>query len=156
ELGNGWAENIHPDDYDGCLKTYSTAFDARRPFSLEYRLKRYDGEYRWLLDNGVPLYGADGEFCGYIGSCIDITERRKTEESLAETIRHLKLAMSAGRMAAWTWDPHNDVVSTSENFEEICGVSRIEGRKHGESLLHPEDVRHHREIVDYAVKHGTP
>jgi PAS domain S-box-containing protein len=156
ELGNGWAENIHADDYDGCLKTYTTAFDARRPFSMEYRLKRHDGEYRWLLDNGVPHYGADAEFCGYIGCCIDITERRKAEESVAEAYRHLKLAMSAGRMAAWTWDPHKDVVSTSENFREICGASSIGSRKHGESLVHPEDLSRHSEIVDDALQHGTP
>jgi PAS domain S-box-containing protein len=156
ELGSGWSQNIHADDYDGCLKTYTSAFDARRRFSMEYRLKRRDGEYRWLLDNGVPLYGVDAEFCGYMGSCIDITERRKAEESVAEAYRHLQLAMSAGRMAAWAWDPHNDVVSTSENFREICGVSSIDGRKHGESLLHPEDLGRHREIVDYALKHGTP
>jgi PAS domain S-box-containing protein len=156
EQGNGWAENVHADDFDSCLKTYTTAFDARRPFSMEYRLKRHDGEYRWLLDNGIPLYGADAEFCGYIGSCIDITERRKAEESAAQTYRHLKLAMSAGRMAAWTWDPRMDVVSTSESFREICGVSRIDSRKHGESLLHPDDVRRHIQIVDQALKHGTP
>jgi PAS domain S-box-containing protein len=156
ELGNGWAENIHADDYDGCLKTYTTAFDARRPFSMEYRLKRHDGEYRWLLDNGVPLYGADAEFCGYVGSCIDITERRQAEESVAETYRHLKLAISAGRMAAWTWDPHKDVVSTSENFREICGVSSIDGREHGESLVHPDDLGRHSEIVDDALRNGTP
>src|SRR5262249_53415154 len=74
ELGRGWAETLRAEDYDGCLKPYPTAFDARQPFSMEYRLKRHDGEYRWLLDNGVPLYGADAEFCGYIGCCIDITE----------------------------------------------------------------------------------
>jgi len=155
ELGNGWAENIHADDYDGCLKTYTTAFDTRRPFSMEYRLKRHDGEYRWLLDSGVPLYDADGEFCGYIGSCIDITDRRKVEESIAETIRHLKLAMSAGRMAAWTWDPYKDVVSTSENLRDLCGVSSIDTREQGTMLLHPEDRSRHNEIVDNAVKHGT-
>jgi PAS domain S-box-containing protein len=156
ELGDGWAENIHAEDYDGCLKTYAAAFDARRPFSMEYRLKRHDGEYRWLLDNGVPLYGGDAKFCGYIGSCVDITERRQAEESVAEAYRHLKLAMSAGRMAAWTWDPHRDVVSTSENFREICGAWSIDGRKHGESLVHPEDLSRHSEIVDDALKHGTP
>jgi PAS domain S-box-containing protein len=106
ELGNGWAENVHPDDFDRCLRTYTAAFDARQPFSMEYRLKRHDGEYRWLLDNGIPLYRAGGEFTGYIGSCIDITERRQAEESVAATYRHLQLAMAVGRMAAWTWDPH--------------------------------------------------
>jgi PAS domain S-box-containing protein len=155
ELGEGWAENVHADDYPGCLKTYTTAFDARQPFSMEYRLKRHDGEYRWLLDNGVPLYGTDATFSGYIGSCIDITERKQAEAAVAATYRHLKLAMSAGRMAAWTWDPQKDVVSTSENFREICGLSSIDSREHGTSLLHPEDRRRHNEIVDYAVKHGT-
>src|SRR5262249_48881316 len=90
-----------------------------------------------------------------VGSCIDITERREAEESVAATYRHLKLAMSAGRMAAWAWDPHKDIVSTSENLREICGLSSIDGREHGESLLHPEDLSRHSEIVDYAVKHGT-
>jgi PAS domain S-box-containing protein len=156
ELGNGWAENIHADDYDGCLQTYTTAFDARQPFTMEYRLKRHGGEYRWLLDNGVPFYRADAEFCGYIGSCIDITERRQAEKTIAETYRHLKLAMSAGRMAAWTWDPHKDVVSTSESLREICGVSSIDGREDGESLLHPEDLSRHSKIVDDALRHGTP
>src|SRR5262249_52189928 len=85
ELGNGWTENIHADDYDGCQKTYATAFDARQPFSMEYRLKRHDGEFRWLLDNGAPIYGADGAFSGIIGSCIDITERRAAEEYVAAT-----------------------------------------------------------------------
>jgi PAS domain S-box-containing protein len=156
ELGNGWVENVHADDYDRSLNTYTTAFDAREPFSMEYRMRRHDGEYRWLLDSGVPLYGADGEFSGYIGSCIDITERRRAEGSRAAAYRHLQLAMSAGRMAAWTWDPHKDVVSTSENFREICGVSSINGREHATSLLHPEDRSRHNEIVDYALKHGTP
>jgi PAS domain S-box-containing protein len=156
ELGNGWTDNVHADDHDRCLKIYITAFDARQPFSMEYRLKRHDGEYRWLLDNGVPHYGPDGGFTGYIGSCIDITERREAEQSVAATYRQLKLAMSAGRMAAWTWDPQTDVVATSENLREICGLSNIDGREHGTLLLHPEDRSGHNDIVDQAVKHGTP
>nr|WP_294383745.1 PAS domain-containing protein [Prosthecobacter sp.] len=82
ELGNGWAENVHPDDLDRCLTIYSTSFDARVPFEMTYRLRRHDGEYRWLLDKGIPLYGARREFTGYIGSCVDITERKLAESDM--------------------------------------------------------------------------
>ncbi|HST60332.1 MAG TPA: ATP-binding protein [Longimicrobium sp.] len=82
EMGNGWAEGVHPDDYQRCLDIYLTNFHARRPFSMEYRLRRADGEYRWLLDNGVPRFDAEDGFAGFIGSCIDINERRENEEGL--------------------------------------------------------------------------
>lgn len=81
ELGNGWAEGVHPDDMERCLKIYLGAFEQRETFSMEYRLRRHDGAYRWLLDNGRPFY-RDGIFCGYFGSCIDITEQRDREERL--------------------------------------------------------------------------
>src|SRR5262249_48443426 len=72
------------------------------------------------------------------------------------TYGHLKRAMSAGGMVAWTWDPQEDVVSTSESFREICGVSSVDGTEHADSLLHPEDLSRHSEIVDDALKQGTP
>lgn len=75
ELGDGWAEGVHPDDYERCLATYLSAFERRSPFSMEYRLRRYDGAYRWLLDNGAP-YSRDGVFNGFFGSCVDITEQK--------------------------------------------------------------------------------
>lgn len=80
ELGDGWTEGIHPDDYDRSLAVYTTSFDARQPFTMEYRLRNKHGEYCWVIDNGVPLYAPDGRFEGYIGSCIDITERKQHEE----------------------------------------------------------------------------
>jgi PAS domain S-box-containing protein len=82
ELGYGWSEHAHPEDRDGCLHTYDAAFDTRQPFTMEYRLKRHDGEYRWLLDHGIPVHSVSGEFTGFIGSCIDITERKRSEEAL--------------------------------------------------------------------------
>ncbi|WP_117193350.1 sensor histidine kinase [Rhizobium terrae] len=80
ELGSGWAEGVHPDDYDRCLQIYISSFDARLEFSMEYRLRRHDGVYRWILDNGKPFY-RNGAFAGYFGSCIDIHDRKTLEET---------------------------------------------------------------------------
>jgi PAS domain S-box-containing protein len=82
ELGDGWALGVHPDDLDRCLQTYSSAFDRHVDFEMEYRLRRHDGEFRWIVDFGVPRFEPGGTFCGYIGSCVDITERKTAEESL--------------------------------------------------------------------------
>ncbi|MEW6496469.1 MAG: PAS domain S-box protein [Cyanobacteriota bacterium] len=82
ELGNGWAQGVHPDDFQRCIDTYTTAFDARENFKMEYRLQRFDGEYRWVLDTGIPRFTPDGHFLGYIGSCIDISDRKGAEEEI--------------------------------------------------------------------------
>ncbi len=84
ELGNGWAESVYPDDFAQCLATYVGAFDRREPFSMAYRLRRHDGEYRWIQDDGCPRYNKNGEFIGYIGYCLDITERKRMEAELRE------------------------------------------------------------------------
>ena len=80
ELGHGWVGGVHPDDIDRCITTYSTSFDARSPYRMEYRLRRADGEYRWVLGDGAPRFTSEGIFAGYIGSCVDITEKRRAEE----------------------------------------------------------------------------
>jgi PAS domain S-box-containing protein len=82
EYGNGWAEGVHAEDFQGCMTTYMNAFVARRSFSMEYRMRRADGEYRWIYDQGVPRFTPDGTFAGYIGSCIDITDRRNAQEAM--------------------------------------------------------------------------
>lgn len=96
ELGNGWAEGVHPDDFERCLNTYLDAFKARIAFEMEYRLRRSDGIYRWIFDRGAPFYDNDGSFGGYIGSCVDITDQvegreaiRRAHEKEIEKLRNL-------------------------------------------------------------------
>ena len=92
ELGEGWTEGVHPEDLERCLGIYSYCFEMHEPFSLDYRLLRHDGAYRWVMCTGMPRYGNDGEFLGYIGTCLDITDRKELEDRLAEHTRHLRLA----------------------------------------------------------------
>ena len=100
EFGNGWTEGIHPEDLEHCLQTYVACFEARRPFGMDYRLRRHDGQYRWIFDQGVPRFSSSGKFLGYIGSCVDITERKQAEaarEKLAEEQAARALAEAASR-----------------------------------------------------------
>jgi PAS domain S-box-containing protein len=82
EFGYGWAEGIHPEDFESCMNRYMSAFVSRCPFEMEYRLQRADGVFRWLLDRGAPRYEVDGTFAGYIGSCVDITEIKEARQAV--------------------------------------------------------------------------
>jgi PAS domain S-box-containing protein len=109
ELGNGWAEGVHDEDRRRCMEIYSQAFGSRQSFAMEYRMRRNDGEYRWILDNGVPRFNRDGSFAGYIGSCLDSTDRKLAEEALASVGRRLIEAHEEER----TWiarELHDDIV----------------------------------------------
>jgi PAS domain S-box-containing protein len=97
ELGNGWAEGVHPDDLQRCLKIYVEAFDAHLSFSMEYRLRRHDGQYRWIRDDGSPRYLPDGTFAGYIGCCLDIHDRKALSLERIELARRLMSAQEAER-----------------------------------------------------------
>ena len=89
ELGNGWAEGVHPEDLQRYLGTYTQSIDRREKFRMEYRLRRHDGEYRWILDIGVPRFDQNRSFVGYIGIGVDITERKLAEAALANVSRKL-------------------------------------------------------------------
>jgi PAS domain S-box-containing protein len=122
ELGNGWAEGVHPDDFQQCLDGYVAAFDRREKFSMEYRLRSHDGEYRWLLDDGCPRYNSGGEFIGYIGYCLDITERKLAEESLHQ----LSQAVEQSPSAIAITDLKANIEYVNEGFVKVTGYSRAE------------------------------
>jgi PAS domain S-box-containing protein len=97
ELGDGWAEGVHAEDLQRCLDTYTQAFDLRKEFSMEYRLRRHDGEYRWVLDIGVARFNQERSFAGYIGSCVDITDRKLAEIALANVNHRMIVAQEQER-----------------------------------------------------------
>jgi PAS domain S-box-containing protein len=95
-LGDGWSRGVHPEDLARWLDICVRAFDSREPFEIEYRLRRRDGEFRWMLDRGVPRYSRDGQFLGYAGACIDIDERKRAERELERALeRERKLRLAA-------------------------------------------------------------
>ena len=121
ESTNGWPGCIHPADLDSSLRTYNCAFEARRSFQMEYRARCAEGEYRWLLDNGTPLFG-DGKFTGYIGSRIDITERKRIEERLRVSEERLKNSERLAHVGNWHWDIETNRVAWSEEMFRIFGL----------------------------------
>ncbi|MFW5795655.1 MAG: chemotaxis protein CheB [Alkalispirochaeta sp.] len=108
EEGYGWTEGVHPDDYDRCLQIYVEAFDARRPFSMEYRLRRHDGEYRWILDKGTPRYSGTAEFLGYVGSCLDVTEQREDRQELEASRERYQTLLESVSAVPWEYDIASD------------------------------------------------
>jgi PAS domain S-box-containing protein len=102
KLGDGWTAGLHPEDREQFLGTYSSSIDARQEFRSVFRLLRADGEYRWVLCTGVPRSAPDGIFAGYIGSCIDVTDQKRAEETLRrnlDEIAHLNRVAALGEMA---------------------------------------------------------
>ncbi|HEX9950497.1 MAG TPA: PAS domain-containing protein [Rubricoccaceae bacterium] len=162
ELGNGWTEGIHPDDLGRSMEVYTSHFDRREPFEMEYRLCYHNAEYRWLVDRGSPRFAPDGTFLGYIGSCFDIHKRKLAETQahyLAETGTLLKQALDSeatlqqiARLAV-------------PGFADWCAVDLLhpDGSIAAIAIAHsdPEKVRWAWELravepVDPAAPTGTP
>lgn len=117
EIGNGWVNGVHPDDRDRCVQIYVNAFDARQAFSMEYRLQNRNKEYRWILNKGTPRVNSDGDFEGYIGSCIDITERKQAEKKIAEQAVLLDVATDAILLR----DLEGTILYCNQSAERIYG-----------------------------------
>jgi PAS domain S-box-containing protein len=140
ELGDGWCDNLHPADFDRVLDTYHAAFDARRSYEMEYRLQRDDGAWRWLLERGTPNIGPGGEFEGYIGTCIDITEHRETVEALRESRARFKTLTESLPQMVWTCTRDGYCDYLARQWLDYTG--RSEAQQLGKGWLeqvHPDD-----------------
>ncbi len=140
EIGDGWCDNVHPADFDRALDTYHAAFDARRSYEMEFRLQRDDGAWRWLLERGTPHLGPNGEFVGYIGTCIDITEHRETVEQLRENRARFKTLAESLPQMIWTCLRDGNTDYLSRQWLDYTG--RSEQQQLGQGWLeqvHPDD-----------------
>jgi PAS domain S-box-containing protein len=153
EMGNGWREGVHPNDLQR-LDTYKAAYDARKPLVMQYRLRRNDGEYRWISDHGVPRYDADGTFAGYIGSCVDVTDLITKEQALHDSNERIDLATKAAGLIVWTWDIPRDEVWLPEKDRALLGLSPSEKltAKRVRSVIHPDDRELVRQLVEKSLK----
>ena len=150
ESGNGWAEGIHPDDRDLCLETYLKAFSARQPFRVQYRMRRANGEFAWLEDSGLPRL-EDGAFAGFVGTAVDISDRRRRmftpdEASvrlvfaLTERERQVLVLIAAGK-------------STKEAAAQL-GISYKTADSHRSRIHEKLGVHETASMVRYAIRAG--
>ena len=156
ELGNGWAEGVHSDDLQNCLDVYTEAFDARQPFVMQYRLRRNDGTFRWVSDQGVPRYDAQGRFAGYIGSCVDVTELVNKDAALRESEERMRMAAEAVNLGIWEWDLSKDEIWATNARRALLGwpASGKITLEHFISRLHPGDRDRIRQAIDDAIHKG--
>ena len=143
EAGNGWAEGVHEDDLQRCLDCYLSHFERREPFRMEYRLRRYDGEYRWLVDTGVPLIDESGDFVGYIGSCIDVTESKNIEQTIRQLNRSYQdLLAAASEVSIIAVDPDGLITLFNRGAERMLGYAAEDMvGKHKPTLFHlPDEI----------------
>ncbi|MEJ7686914.1 MAG: PAS domain S-box protein [Variovorax sp.] len=142
EQGDGWAEGVHPEDFERCLAIDNAAFDRREPFRMDYRLRRHDGEWRTIDDHGVPRFSGDGAFLGYIGSCTDVTEHRATEAALRASEEQRRLATEAAEVELWDVDTVTDTLFWPPGVKAMFGISPAVPVSMADFYagLHPEDV----------------
>ena len=136
ELGNGWAEGVHPEDLSCCLETYVQSFDQRKPFEMEYRLRRADGEYRWIIDHGVPRFRPDGSFLGYIGSCKDFTSRREAEAVLIKSHDELesRVRLRTAELVQSNRELENQIRERRHLEALVLSISEREQQRIGQDL----------------------
>jgi PAS domain S-box-containing protein len=158
EMGNGWADGVHAEDLDRCFNTYKEAFDAREPFVMQYRLRRNDGEYRWISDEGVPRYNAQGEFVGYIGSCVDVTKLLRQQKALSQFEERVALAAEAAHLGVWEFDTVTERIWISDKVRELFQFPPDDEINNSEfqKRVHPDDRATRDRMMRRAIRtHGS-
>lgn len=159
ELGNGWAEGLHPDDAQNCLHHYIEHFDQRLPFQIEYRLKHRSGEYRWIHDTGMPRFSENGDFMGYIGTCVDVSEAHHAQEALQKSQQMMNEAQHIAHLGSWDWNIADDLVDWSEEAAEIYVPDDKNTTPSFEAFkktLHPEDFDMVIAAITAAIEQDVP
>jgi PAS domain S-box-containing protein len=141
QLGYGWEDNVHADDRDRYGRVYSAAFDSRESFEIEYRLRRHDGEYRWVLARGKPRFGPGGAFAGFVGLCIDITDRKGMEQDLRHSADRFRQLTEAIPQMVWNADAGGRVTYFNTRWREYTGLDAADALDDWwGQVIHPEDA----------------
>lgn len=152
EVGNGWIEGVHPDDREKCFSIYDSAFDARQGFWIEYRLLDRNGFYRWILDKGTPRFNSDRSFAGYIGSCIDITERKQAEEKIIQQATLLDVTTDAILLRSLS----GEILYCNKSAEKMYGWTAQEALgKPANELLYKEISQELSEALQEITRSGV-
>ncbi|HEY3296316.1 MAG TPA: PAS domain S-box protein [bacterium] len=157
EYGHGWKQDVHPDDLPRCMAAYESAFESRTAFTVEYRLRHMDGTDHWVLDTGVPRFTIDGNFAGYVGSCVDITTRRGTEEALRESERRFRELADLLPHTIFESDDHGALTFANRKALEVFGYS-VQDIERGPNLLDmliPADRERARENMSRIMRGET-
>ncbi len=158
-LGFGWLESVHPDDRRLAEATFRAANDRRGMFRVEYRVRGHDGDYRRVIDSAAPRLGPSGEYLGYIGSVIDVTEERRREESLRRSEEMLAEAQQIAYIGSWSWDLDSNEITWSDEHYRIVGLRPQEVPMTAEraaSYIHPDDRATAWESVRRAIRERQP
>ncbi len=148
EVGDGWFEGIHPDDLAQSLETFGRAFDARQKFTMEYRLRSASGEYRSVLDTGGPRLAPDGTFLGYIGSCVDITERKQATDLLRKERAFLRQVLDIDPNLIFAKNREGRFTLVNQAVADVYGmtVENLVGKRHEDFGYDPAEAEHFRRV----------
>lgn len=148
EIGNGWTEGVFSEDLDKCIETYTSAFDKREAFQLEYRLLHRSGEHRWILDMGTPNYNNAGEFIGYIGNCFDIHERKQVENALKESEDKFKNVFE-NSIIGKSITSLDGQLQANAAFSKLVGYTEEELQKMSwREITFPKDIQYDNALVE--------